>query len=215
MLGLEFPHDKSKNKPSPKALFYPLRFSRLGGNLDGCLSRDRSGLRELDGNDTLHYSTFMGKIATIDSWKSEPFEYVVEIPYSSNFSEKEFRTMKAGLIPEAMEDKWFVYFKDGHLLIHRSWTGMPVYKVKIQKIGEGYKVGIAYMSVGLVNDDKAYQANLLNFLVSNLLLGKSVPFPNDNTFKEKIPGIVQHGFSGTGYPEIIVGKRKPWWKFWN
>ena len=31
--------------------------------------------------------------------------------------------IRAGHIPEMMEDKWFIYWQDDRLFFHRSWTG--------------------------------------------------------------------------------------------
>lgn len=42
-------------------------------------------------------------------------------------SEPEMETLKLGNIPQAMEDKWFWYFEDGKLYVHRSWTGFCIY----------------------------------------------------------------------------------------
>jgi hypothetical protein len=144
----------------------------------------------------------MENIATKDSWKSEPFGDVVEIAYSAQFSAQEFKKIQAGLIPEAMEDKWFIYFNEEYLLLHRSWTGEPVYKFQIQQTDEGYSVTTAYISAEYFGDDNV---GLLDFLVNNLLLGNNIPFPN-NEPNEQTPGVAQHIFSGTGFSEIKTYK---------
>jgi len=32
-----------------------------------------------------------------------------------------------GLVPEEIEDKWFIYWEDDTLFFHRSWTGNCIY----------------------------------------------------------------------------------------
>ncbi len=45
-------------------------------------------------------------------------------------TEGEFSTLQNGHIPCEMEDKWFEYFENNILYIHRSWTGICIYKVR-------------------------------------------------------------------------------------
>ncbi len=37
-----------------------------------------------------------------------------------------------------MDDKWFAYFKDERLYLHRSWTGFCIYVVRFEKLGIRY-----------------------------------------------------------------------------
>ncbi len=43
------------------------------------------------------------------------------------FSPEEKERLKYGIIPQEMEDKWFIYHENGKLYIHRSWTGYCIY----------------------------------------------------------------------------------------
>ena len=52
------------------------------------------------------------------------------------FSKDEFELIKKGIIPEEMEEKWFIYFNDGHLYMHRSWTGFLAYECLFEERGE-------------------------------------------------------------------------------
>ena len=66
----------------------------------------------------------MSKRATRDSWEtSEPPEAREPLGYERVFSDAEGERLRQGLIPQEMEDKWFVYFEDGWLHLHRCWTG--------------------------------------------------------------------------------------------
>jgi len=106
-----------------------------------------------------------------------------------------------------MEDKWFIYFEEGYLYLHRSWTGVPVYRVRFAKDEHGALVTEALWSVKFANantDQASYHAELLDFLISNLLLNKGKPFPTPPELTGSPLGAYQHHIAGTGYPEVIV-----------
>ncbi|WP_260923217.1 hypothetical protein [Novosphingobium sp. 9] len=152
---------------------------------------------------------------TPSDWKRLPFEDMVAIPYRADFSQEQFEKLSAGLLPRAMEDKWFVYLDDNELCFHRSWTGQGIYKIMIAQDGEIYAVTNALCSTKMLEaSDREYQSELLDFLICNLLLGETKPFPRPAGITEQLPGVYQHAISGTGYREKIVAK-KPWWKLWT
>ena len=53
----------------------------------------------------------------------EPPKLRVPLGYEYVFNDADAERLREGLIPAAMEDKWFVYFDHGWLYLHRSWTG--------------------------------------------------------------------------------------------
>ena len=153
------------------------------------------------------------RAATADAWKRTPFGELVTIPYRSRFSADEFERLKLGLIPRAMEDKWFIYFAESTLFLHRSWTGMGVFKVSLSQEGSQAEVADAqYDAQVLSASDADYQVRLLGFLISNLLLGKQEPFPIPAGIDEPAPGVYQHAISGTGYAERAVPAKRRWWR---
>jgi hypothetical protein len=60
--------------------------------------------------------------ASQTSWKCEPFNEGVPIPYQAAFDSGQFARLKEGLVPQQMEDKWFIYYEEPYLFLHRSWT---------------------------------------------------------------------------------------------
>jgi hypothetical protein len=132
--------------------------------------------------------------ATRDSWKHEPFGEGVPIPYKATLLPAEFEQLKLGLIPEVMEDKWFIYFETPHLHLHRSWTGQPVYRVTFREAGQHVEAIEALFAVGSMQPghDLNYHARLLDYLISTHLLGQSRTFPEP-----------------PGY------RKRHWWKFWK
>jgi len=158
------------------------------------------------------------EIARKESWKAQPMpQETAALGYTAEFSLEEFERMSRGLIPQHMDDKWFIYLEGATLYLHRSWTGFCIYQVEFAR-------GVAKYTVhrALVNRDQAqyqgtdiaYEVALLRFLISNLLLGMQVEFPVPTQFLRKTPkGLLQHHVSGTAYSEKSAETR-PWWKFW-
>jgi hypothetical protein len=119
--------------------------------------------------------------AASTSWERTPFKECVPIPYRAAFDAEQFVRLKAGLIPQTMEDKWFIHYEEPELFFHRSWTGQPVYRLTLATLADGgAAVSEALWSKELAvasKDGPDYQVQLLDFLVANLLLGQSKPFP--------------------------------------
>lgn len=57
----------------------------------------------------------MSQIAVKNSWKTLSFSpgKTVVLPLSKSLTKGEFEELKKGVIPEQMEDKWFVYYDKG------------------------------------------------------------------------------------------------------
>jgi hypothetical protein len=122
----------------------------------------------------------MGMPASATSWKREPFKEGVPLCYRAVFDTEQFVRVKTGLIPEAMEDKWFIYYEEPHLFLHRSWTGQPVYRLTLKSEPKGAEVSEALWSKDIADASALgpdYEVRLLDFLISNLLLGLAKPLP--------------------------------------
>lgn len=146
-----------------------------------------------------------GVTANAKSWQRKPFKAGVPLDFPATFSAQEFAHLRRGLIPQAMEDKWFVYYDQPYLYFHRSWTGLPAYRLALAQEGEGARVTEALWTTDLAateGADLAYESSLLDFLIANLLLGQAKPFPVPAGLEQKIPGVLQHHMAGTGYREI-------------
>jgi hypothetical protein len=172
--------------------------------------------------------------ASAASWKlRKPFAEGVPLPYQAVFNAEEYARVQEGFIPEVMEDKWFIFYEEPHLFFYRSWTGEPVYRIKLTTVSNGAEISEALWSKHLSSApgaDPAYQARLLEFLLSNLLLGQSKPFPQPAHLKDHPPGLYQHAVAGTAYPSVpaqtrppqppaakkpqLPNPKKPWWRFW-
>jgi hypothetical protein len=123
------------------------------------------------------------------------------IPYERRFDASEHRRLLLGLVPEQMEDKWFVFHEDGWLYLHRSWTGRCIYAVRLRPEGDGSAVEETWVNRApeqYARTDVGYDVQLLAFLVDRLLLGrKDASFP--------MPETVEGGDKQSLYRHHVVG----------
>jgi hypothetical protein len=82
----------------------------------------------------------MEEIATRSTWQNHPITNPRRIDIDLHFSNKQFSQIKKGLIPEQMEDKWFIFYEKGWLYFHRSWTSNGIYKARLIKEKGGYYI---------------------------------------------------------------------------
>ncbi len=128
------------------------------------------------------YDVFMPTAgATRTSWEAKPLpELRTALPYARTFGADERVRLERGLVPDAMEDKWFIFYEAPWLFLHRSWTGICIYAVKLKEDGEAAAVEEAWVNRTVEQyreADDAYDAKMLSFLVDRLLLGLPAAFP--------------------------------------
>ncbi len=54
------------------------------------------------------------------------------------YTPAEMARIARGFIPSGMDEKWFVYYEDGRLFLHRSWTGFCIYRVNFSHVQTGW-----------------------------------------------------------------------------
>ena len=140
------------------------------------------------------------------SWKTLPPTKLVEpLQFEAHFDDVEAEQMREGLILDSMEDKWFVYFADGWLRFHRSWSGALIYSIRLDGTPAGVRVAESWVNrdpAQYKGRDTEYDRKLLRFLIDAFLLKKAdVVFPMPSTDKPASPGVVQHSYVGRAYVE--------------
>jgi ADP-ribosylglycohydrolase len=88
--------------------------------------------------------------------------------------------IRRGVIPEEMEDKWFVYWEEDTLFFHRSWTGFCVYVVRFSCDENGGLMVSADVNRDpdeYTNTDDLHDAALIDYLIDVLLLRRRASFP--------------------------------------
>jgi hypothetical protein len=125
----------------------------------------------------LWQSDYIRPVATKDSWQCKPIEELKEIIFRRRFNDVEYSLLRLGLVPQAMEDKWFIFFEDGWLNFHKSWTGQGLYKAKIEKIDDQWGIESFYverkpeMNIN-TNDDLDW--DIMHYLIGRGLLKKNI-----------------------------------------
>jgi hypothetical protein len=128
------------------------------------------------------------QFAKRSDWKiKEMSEHSIQLPFKLVMSEGSLNRIKQGVIPDQMEDKWFVFFENNWLYFHRSWTGACIFKVRFEKTTTGYESAEAWASRDenfYASTNVEYDAALLLYLIRGFLLGEEVPFPVKNDTAE-------------------------------
>ena len=89
--------------------------------------------------------------------------------------------IKQGLIPEEMEDKWFMYYSDSCLHVHRSWSGFTIYIVRFNEQDDGGAVAVDFRAN---RDPEQYKETknerdkeMLTFVIDSFFFGRFPPLP--------------------------------------
>ena len=99
--------------------------------------------------------------ATRTSWKTlPPPDKHERLVVPETFSGAAGDRMRGGHVPVDMDDRWFIYFEDGWLHFHRSWTGAHIFALRLDGCPAGVRVVDAwasrdpdqYRSVGVEQD---------------------------------------------------------------
>jgi hypothetical protein len=76
--------------------------------------------------------------ATRASWKTMPAPKKREpLDVPEIFPDAKAERIKKGHIPVDMDDRWFIYFEDGWLHFHRSWTGAHIFALRLDNCPAG------------------------------------------------------------------------------
>lgn len=144
-------------------------------------------------------------LATRHSWSNlQPLPAQRSLLYlERQLTEQEYERVCRGLIPENMEDKWFIFVEEDTLYIHRSWTGYCIYQLNLIRGHTTCTIGDAF-----VNRDVSQYSNssdrdderLVMFLIDHLLLGNSSPLLRSNDIPSGIATELHlHHLIGTGH----------------
>jgi hypothetical protein len=152
--------------------------------------------------------------AVREDWPTHPLpDKHVQLEVDWTFSEEQFETMRRGLIPDVMEDKWFVYYDSGWLNFHRSWTGYCIYQARCRQLDSKVLIDKVFVSRDpeqySVRMDK-YDLQLLRYLIDRLLLGKAVDFPQPAEIRSKVTyALLRHHFVGRAFTQEEMDSKHP------
>lgn len=85
--------------------------------------------------------------ATRDDWKSTPLPAArAAISLDRVYTAAESERICKGNVPQEMEDKWFAFYEEPWLHLHRSWTGFGIYQVRFESVDGGSRVAEVLVS---------------------------------------------------------------------
>ena len=129
------------------------------------------------------------KLAKPSDWKTEELPLKrTTIHLERTFSSQEMKRIQMGVIPEQMEDKWFIYWKDDGLFFHRSWTGYCIYVVRFVAKSDNFMMIEADVNrdpeqYNETNDENDIE--MISCLVDVVLLHKEANSPNSEPSSER------------------------------
>ena len=133
-------------------------------------------------NKWLENGYLIGAVVKKSDWKTEEFSKPHSIQVNLGVFEKMLARIHFGLLPEAMEDKWFGYYEDGSLCFHRSWTGFKIYEAKIERNNSEWGYCITELIVERDSEKHTYTDDdedcaIFRFLLIRGLLGMRIELP--------------------------------------
>jgi hypothetical protein len=88
-----------------------------------------------------------------EDWKNRPMpRRSAKISLEISYDDGAMRRIRNGFLPKEMEDKWFAWFDDPVLHVHRSWTGFCIYQITFVPDREGWRATFASVN----RDQKQY-----------------------------------------------------------
>lgn len=116
--------------------------------------------------------------ASASSWAHRPMPAATaRLALEASYDSAEFAAISRGLVPASMDDHWFVFEENGVVSIHRSWTGIAVYRVGFERAGDRYRAVEALVNRDpdqmTTAPDPAAELRQLRFLLDGVLLGKA------------------------------------------
>ncbi len=140
-------------------------------------------------------------IAIRTTWKNFPIDNPKRIDIALHFTDKQFSKLTNGLIPQQMEDKWFIFYENDWLYLYRSWTGYGLYKAQLIKEQDGYSIKEFWAERNqekYKNEDDNTDIETFSFLIARGLLGVDIrKIYFDNNIKSEADSI--KGWSNFGH----------------
>ena len=87
-----------------------------------------------------------------------------------HLTDEEMTRLACGNIPQEGEDKWFWYYEDGRIYVHRSWTGICIYILSFTSGSEEIRVIVnrdpKQYRCDSISEDQAHLARLLDWWIA-------------------------------------------------
>ncbi|PNF87026.1 hypothetical protein CXK93_04920 [Stutzerimonas decontaminans] len=127
----------------------------------------------------------------------------VTVPLETRYSLQEMATIIRGFVPIAMEEKWFIFYEDGVLHCHRSWTGICIFRAHFKPCDSGWQawqVEINRHPGQYAETDDREDLALLDSIIEHLLIHGPVE-PTVDGFAQALLQSTQPGYLGS--PQVV------------
>lgn len=118
---------------------------------------------------------------TAVSWRIKPMPTAYkELALDGRYTAAEMAQISRGYRPQEQQDKWFIYFADEWLHVHRSWTGTCIFQLRLLPDEAQYhadRLRVNADPAQYTMADDAYNVSLLAYLIDHLLLNRFAPMP--------------------------------------
>jgi len=133
-------------------------------------------------------------IAKREDWKTLPLpEARAKLVWSRRFTADEWAQIIRGTIPGEMEEKWFIFFENETLNIHRSWTGRCIYQAICKQSGDEWFGAEAWANRNpeeYPETHDGFDAVFLDWVIDTQLLGRESKLPiRRSEFDKLSPGL--------------------------
>ena len=140
-------------------------------------------------NRNLNNGKPMSEVVGKGDWKTNDFSKPQSIKVNFRITESQYAKIRFGLRPLQMEDKWFVYFGDGRIHLHRSWTGAKIYEAAIKKDNDCYTITeltVERDAELYSNTNDSEDVRSFHFLIGRGMLGLNVDAPISTDSDESV-----------------------------
>ena len=100
--------------------------------------------------------------------------------------------------PRAMEEKWALFLHGGQILCVRSWTRRVQVRARVEREGEYVRISRIEGTFGSPDEDPAFTARVLDFLVRSHALDESLPVPLPTGLEDDLEGATTWCWAGFG-----------------
>lgn len=139
-----------------------------------------------------------------EDWKTKPFPHKrTEIMLDLSFDEAAMERIRKGFLPMAMEEKWFAWFDEPVLHLHRSWTGFCIYQVRFRREANRWRADSAKVNRDpeeYSETDPEADQRLIADLINELLVNGPTS-PRTDPFAEMLNLASQPNYLGS--PSVV------------
>lgn len=125
------------------------------------------------------------------------------VPLQTRYSLQEMATIIRGFMPTSQDDKWFIFYEDGVLHCHRSWTGICIFRVHFKPCDsdwQAWQVEINRHPGQYTATDEREDLELLDSIIEHLLIHGPVE-PTVDGFAQALLQSTQPGYLGS--PQVV------------